>query len=230
MSQGPVPEQTHSTPIQGATRWLLLMGGLLLLGAATVLLLFGNDLWNADGGRGDESRAAAQAAAQAAPQFEPLEVGTPRYLGPPLSIGSPPEPGDAAPPFLLVDLHGEEVALAQFRGQPVILNFWATWCAPCIFEMPELQAAYEAHSDEGLVILGLNRDESESVVADFLANDLDVNITFPILLDEHAVVADGYGVLNMPTTYFIDGDGIVSAVHRGPLTVEQIDAFLANMS
>jgi peroxiredoxin len=147
-----------------------------------------------------------------------------------MSVGPAPQPGEAAPLFLLSDLQGQEVGLAQHRGQPVILNFWATWCAPCIFEMPELQSAYEAHREDGLVILGLNRDEEQAVVSDFLADDLTINIDFPILLDEQAIVADSYGVLNMPTTYFIDAEGIVSAVHRGPLTQAQIDAYLDDMS
>lgn len=202
------------------TRWLIGLGGLLLLGAAVVLLLYGNDLLDsgspAAGGDGEP--------------LGSLEIGTPTAVRAPINIAPAPQPGEEAPAFVLSDLQGEEVTLAQFRGQPVILNFWATWCAPCIFEMPELQAAYEAHRDDGLVVLGLNRDEAQPTVADFLANDLDVAVDFPILLDDHALVSDSYGVLNLPTTYFVDGDGLVSAVHRGPLTLEQIEAFLDEMA
>lgn len=211
-------EETRQVRAMGRRgRWALGLGGLLLLGAAVILLLYGNDLLDT----GDAGNAES---------LESLDVGTPTNMQPPVSIGPAPQPGELAPPFLLADLNGTEVTLAQFRGQKVILNFWATWCAPCIFEMPELQAAYEAYDEDGLIILGLNRDEDQQVVADFLANDLETEVSFPILLDDHALVADSYGVLNMPTTYFINADGVVSAVHRGPLTREQIDALLADMS
>jgi peroxiredoxin len=213
-------ERQRSPAITGATRWLLLAGGLFLLGGAVALLLFGTGLlWQSDreAGAGEVS-------------VQPLDVATPRSLEAPMTVGGAPQAGEPAPPFLLTDLQGKEIGLAQYRGQPVMLNFWATWCAPCIVEMPELQAAYAAHGEDGLVILGLNRDEEQAIVSDFLANDLTISIDFPILLDEHAAVADSYGVLNMPTTYFIDREGNVSAVHRGPLTQKQIEAYLADLS
>lgn len=219
MSTSPTPQPRDST-LSGPIRIILLVAGFGLLGAAVGLVLYGSDLLlpeEAEPANGDV-------------QIESFTVGTPRSVDPPISISAPPEPGETAPPFLLEDLQGEDVTLAQFSGQPVILNFWATWCAPCIFEMPELQSAYEAYGESDLVILGLNRDEDPEVVADFLANELDVQITFPILLDEHAVVGDGYGVINLPTTYFVNPDGVVTGVHRGPLTLQQIEDFLEEMS
>jgi thiol-disulfide isomerase/thioredoxin len=108
-----------------------------------------------------------------------------------------------------------------------MLNFWATWCAPCVFEMPELEAAYEAYRENGLMILAINRAEEQDRVNDFLQNELDVAVTFPILLDEEVTVANRYQIVNMPTTYFIDGAGTITAVHRGPLTREQIDDYLS---
>ena len=219
LDQTPSSADTKHAFSSGA-RLMVLFAGFAFLAAAFLLLLYGSRLL-----RVDDSRHAGDKA-----QIESLAIGTPRIVDPPSSIGPAPQPGEPAPPFLLADLQGEDVALAQFRGQPVIINFWATWCAPCIFEMPELQAAYEAHKESGLVVLGLNRDEESLVVGDFLANDLDVTLSFPILLDEHGVVADSYGILNMPTTYFVDADGVVSAVHRGPLTRQQIESFLAAMS
>lgn len=219
MSMSDSPRPSKST-LSGPVRAFLLVIGFGLLGAAVGLILYGSDLLLPREGEPNNGDV----------QIESFEVGTPRSVDPPININAPPEPGDTAPPFLLEDLEGEQVTLAQFRGQPVILNFWATWCAPCIFEMPELQAAYEQHSESGLVVLGLNRDEDEAVVNDFLANDLDIDITFPILLDEHAVVGDGYGVINLPTTYFVDKNGVVTGMHRGPLTLRQIEEFLEEMS
>lgn len=220
MSKTRNADKQRSPAVTGWARWLILAGGFLLLGGAVALLLYGSEfvtLRDRETGGGEI-------------RVQPLDAETPRPLEASLNVGPAPQPGEPAPPFLLTDLEGREIGLAQHRGQPVIVNFWATWCAPCVFEMPELQSASEAHKEDGLVILGLNRDEEQAIVSDFLANDLTVAIDFPILLDEHAVVADSYGVLNMPTTYFIDAEGNVSAVHRGPLTQEQIDAYLADMS
>lgn len=219
MSTSPTPHSRDSG-LSGPLRAILLIVGFGLLGAAVGLVLYGSDLLAPGGAEPADDEV----------QIESFEVGTPRSVDPPINISAPPEPGEPAPAFLLEDLQGEEVTLAQFRGKPVILNFWATWCAPCIFEMPELQAAYDAHGESGLVVLGLNRDEDAAVVRDFLANELDVEITFPILLDEHATVGDGYGVINLPTTYFVNADGVVTGVHRGPLTLRQIEDFLEEMS
>ena len=210
------------SPISRTARMVLLVGGFFLLGAAFALVLFGSGYL--DTGEPEVDTAGNDAA------VESIELGTPIIVAPPANFGPAPRPGEAAPAFILDDIYGEEITLNQFRGQPVILNFWATWCGPCIFEMPELEAAYQAHRDDGLVVLGLNRDEDNATIGDFLANDLDVSLSFPLLLDEHALVADRYGVNNLPTTYFVDVDGLVSAVHHGPLTLEQIELFLAEMS
>ncbi|MCZ7669811.1 MAG: TlpA family protein disulfide reductase [Chloroflexi bacterium] len=132
--------------------------------------------------------------------------------------------GDSAHNFHLPDLDGEVVSLEDFRGQPVIVNFWATWCAPCRLEMPALQAAQTQYADEGLVVLALNDQESAAAVAAFVA-ELDLNLT--TLLDPEGVISALYQVYNFPTTYFIDGEGVITAVHRGLLTPEQIDVYLA---
>lgn len=214
------PAGEKAQGLTNAKRALLLAAGFIFLATAFLMLLYGNRLLLGQNSFPNDDE----------PQLQPVVVGTPRTVEPPINISAAPESGEAAPGFLLSDLQGEEVSLSQFKGQPVIINFWATWCAPCIFEMPELQAAYEAHQESGLVVLALNRDEDPAVVGDFLANDLDVSLSFPVLLDEHALVADSYGILNMPTTFFVDADGNVSAMHRGPLTREQIETYLAEMS
>jgi len=91
--------------------------------------------------------------------------------------------------------------------------------------MPELQAAFEEHQDDGLVLLAINRDEAEVVVQDYFVSEL--GLTFTPLLDPGAVVNDLYEVFNMPTTYFINGDGVITVVHRGPMTESQIDDYLS---
>lgn len=94
--------------------------------------------------------------------------------------------------------------------------------------MPELQAAYENSNYEPLV-LGVNYEEELETIEAFLAEDLDAPITFPILLDEEGGTANEYGVANLPTTFFVNNQGHVTAVHRGPLTLEQIESYLSGM-
>lgn len=134
------------------------------------------------------------------------------------------EVGDTAYNFYLSDLDGQNLNLEAFRGQPVILNFWATWCGPCRVEMPALQAAYESHQADELVILAVNDQEAHQDVADFFS---ELELTFTPLLDQEGEVSRLYHVFNFPTTYFIDEDGRVTAVHRGVLSAEQIETYLA---
>jgi peroxiredoxin len=197
----------------------MLFLGFLFLGAAAGLLLFGNEIL---GRMQSGSRTSSTL-----DQLQPLQVQTPVVIGDVQEARTALEVGDEAPDFTLAQLQGEAITLADLRGQPVILNFWATWCAPCVFEMPELEAAYHNYRQDDLVVLGLNYDEDALTIERFLQDELDTTVTFPILLDEHAHTADEYVVYNLPTTYFIDRNGLITAVHRGPLTARQIADYLA---
>ncbi len=121
--------------------------------------------------------------------------------------------GKLAPNFLLETLDGKEMRLSDLRGQPVVINFWATWCQPCRKEVPELVAAYNSYRERGLVILGVNLQEGKGIVRPF-AEDFGMN--FPILIDRDGEVGDEYRVLGLPTTYFVDRDGVVRSVFTGP--------------
>jgi cytochrome c biogenesis protein CcmG/thiol:disulfide interchange protein DsbE len=134
----------------------------------------------------------------------------------PLAVGQP------APGFTAPDTHGNVVALQAYHGRPVVLNFWATWCAPCRQELPVLQAAYEAYQDKGLVILAISQDtvEKKEAVRSYVAN---LGITFPPLLDPEGSVAAHYNVFLLPSTIFINPAGTIVAVHFGPMTRAQID-------
>lgn len=185
---------------------LVLFIGALLIGLAVALLLFGNTLLR------------PQTAADL-PQIPPAQAGSAVSSGTGLI-----EVDSVAADFTANDLAGNAISLHQFRGQPVMVNFWATWCPPCRHEMPELQAAYEQYQADGLVILALNRDEPAAVVNQFFYEEM--GLTFTPLLDEKGVVANGYGIFNYPTTVFINEEGMVTAVHRGPLTQTQISNYL----
>lgn len=127
-----------------------------------------------------------------------------------------PRVGSSAPDFTLARSDGETVTLSDLQGQAVILNFWATWCAPCRAEMPALERVYQAGQDKGLVVLGVNQMEPKERVERFLA---EMKVTFPIVLDFDAEVGRIYRVYAMPTTYFIDRQGVIrDVVIGGPLS------------
>lgn len=142
------------------------------------------------------------------------------------SSGSVPGVGDAALDFEVQNVDGETVRLSDHLGQPILLNFWASWCAPCRVEMPALQALYEEHKDEGLVILALNQNESEETAERFFYEEMGLSFAVP-LLDEQFRVAEKYGARNLPTTILIDESGTVTAIHRGPAVKSQFEEMLA---
>ena len=121
------------------------------------------------------------------------------------------EIGNRAPDFQLQTRDGQTVSLSSLRGQPVLLNFWATWCGPCRAEMPYLEQAWQAHKQDGLVLLAVNLRESSSEVSQFVQY---YGYTFSVLLDSGGV-ADSYGIQYIPTTYFIDSSGIIRDVAVG---------------
>ena len=123
-----------------------------------------------------------------------------------------PAAGDVAPYFELQSLEGERVSLSTFKGKPVMLNFWATWCPPCRAEMPYLQQIYDEWKGRGLALLTIDVGESPSRVRSYLQSN---NLSLPVLLDIRGSVRDKYGVRAYPTTFFIDEDGIIRGMQVG---------------
>ncbi len=121
--------------------------------------------------------------------------------------------GELAPDFQLPDLDGQSISLSDFRGEPVLINFWASWCGPCRYEMPFIQEVYEEWSARGLVVLAINKGESLSTAKDFIQSG---NYSFPVLLDINQYVALEYNVRGLPTTFFIDKEGMIQAIKVGP--------------
>jgi len=124
---------------------------------------------------------------------------------------APPTP---APDFSLHAMTGPNMRLQDQRGRVVMVNFWATWCAPCQQEMPHLNRLYQKYRSSGFVLLGVNVDEDSSKAADAAAK---LGITFPVLLDADKRVSKLYDLSTMPSTVLIDRDGKVRFVHRGYL-------------
>lgn len=127
------------------------------------------------------------------------------------------EEGALAPDFLLERLDGGDLRLSDYRGQAVILNFWATWCAPCRKEMPQFVSAYDRYRDDGLEIIAVNMQEGKAIAGPFVE---DFGIEFPVVLDRSGQMHDRYRLLGLPTTYFIDREGVIRSVYRGPFIEE----------
>lgn len=133
-----------------------------------------------------------------------------------------PQVGKLAPDFQLENLDGEAISLSNLRGNPVLINFWATWCAPCVHEMPALQQIYEEWSGKGLVLLTIDMGESPSKVEEFMRS---YRLSFPVLLDTKESVAEKYNIRGIPTTFLIDKDGIVQGIKIGAFrNKEEIEA------
>ena len=107
---------------------------------------------------------------------------------------------------MLNDLHGREHRLSELRGRVVVLNFWATWCPPCIAEMPAIQRMYDALRREGLDVLAVNAGESAEEIRRFL-EDFDPPLTFPVLLDRDGETFTQWRVLGLPRTFVVDASG-----------------------
>ncbi|MGC4377954.1 TlpA disulfide reductase family protein [Fictibacillus sp. Mic-4] len=134
-------------------------------------------------------------------------------------------PGNRAPNFTLTSLDGQKIALDDYRGKKVILNFWQTSCVPCRKEMPALQKYYKKYQAKDVEILAINltyneknRDDIESFVKEYDA-------WFPILLDQNAEAVKKYEILSAPTSYIIDSKGIIQKKHLGPMSY----AFINNI-
>jgi peroxiredoxin len=145
-----------------------------------------------------------------------------------LAAQDPPKLGQAAPEFSLKLLSGGEASLSQFTGHPVLVNFWATWCKPCRQEMPEITAAYQAHRASGLEVLAVNLSDQESMkdVRKFVA---ELELPFPILLDEKGKTRKRYGLITVPTSFFIDTKGMVRGVNAGPISAKALKDRLAEI-
>ncbi|MCI0371530.1 MAG: TlpA family protein disulfide reductase [candidate division NC10 bacterium] len=131
------------------------------------------------------------------------------------------EVGALAPDFALKRLDGGGVRIAELKGRPVLINFWATWCAPCRTEMPALVSLWNSQRETGLEVLAVNLTDQERRrdVARFVS---EFRIPFSILLDERGRVRERYGLVTLPTTVFVDPAGMVRAIHRGPLTEDAL--------
>jgi peroxiredoxin len=185
---------------------LIVVGGLLIGLAAGLIVFYGVP---------HSTTASSAAPAPAQPGLTGVALPAPAPV-----VGAP------APDFTLTDLSGASVSLSGYKGQPVLLNFWATWCPPCKLEMPTLQQHYTDYKAQGLVVVGVEAGEPRSEVQAFAT---DQRLTFPILPDEKSTVTDMYRVSALPTTFVIDRQGMIVQQHMGMMTEAQVDEYLAEL-
>jgi thiol-disulfide isomerase/thioredoxin len=206
------------------TQRLAALAGLVaIVGVALIALLAAGVLGSRGGGEGIERVAF---------------VDTPPVEGRgDLSVGA--EPGKLAPDFEISDMDGVRHRLSDFRGKVVYVNFWATWCTPCIIELPDIQRLQEQHPDD-LVVIAVNRSEPLDRARSFLNNlphpDGGNGLSFPVnALDPDDSLYSRYGRFGMPVSVFIDPDGVVTRIYNGiiPLDLMQEavnEALIASVS
>jgi thiol-disulfide isomerase/thioredoxin len=126
--------------------------------------------------------------------------------------------------FTLPDLEGKQRSLSEFRGKWVIVNYWATWCPPCLEEIPDLVEFHDRHKDEDAVVLGINYEEvNEEYLRQFVDSHF---MTYPVLRMEPVPMTPLGPVLGLPTTYIISPEGERIARQEGPVTGEAIEAYI----
>jgi thiol-disulfide isomerase/thioredoxin len=126
--------------------------------------------------------------------------------------------GERAPDFSGTTLDGKTIQLADLRGKTVLVNAFASWCGPCLVETPHLvEVAIE--SGEDVVVIGLNQRESPGAVESY---QRDFQVPYPLVLNQDGRLTEIYRPIGLPTSWFIDPDGVIRYVHSGPMTTEMI--------
>lgn len=131
--------------------------------------------------------------------------------------------GDQAPDFTLTDLSGETHKLSEYEGQGVFLNFWGTWCEPCIREMPAMANQYEVYKDQGVQILAVNIAQSEFEVETFARQ---YGMNFPVVIDRDKSVMTAYNIRPLPTTMLVNPEGKIERIVTGEMTEEDIAGYM----
>jgi peroxiredoxin len=129
-----------------------------------------------------------------------------------LALPALADPSSPAPQFTLASKGGKDVSLSQYKGQVVMLNFWASWCGPCREEMPLLESIYKKYNRLGFTMIGVNVEPDSKAADEWLKA---TPVSFPILYDTDSKVSKLYAVAGMPSTVIIDRSGNLRMLHRG---------------
>lgn len=195
-------------------RLLALAGLAAIVGVAVVILISAGLLGNQGGGEGIEN-------------VRILEP--PPVAGADLEVG--PQVGKLAPDFEISDFDGLRYRLSDFRGKPVYVNFWATWCLPCAVELPDMQLLKDRHGDD-LVIIAVNRSEPVDRARNYFNNlerhDGERGVSFTVnAIDPDDTLYREYRALGMPASFFISPDGLVTDVFNGLIRLETMEEAVA---
>lgn len=133
--------------------------------------------------------------------------------------------GKAAPTFTLTATDGKKVALGDYKGHPVLVNFWATWCGPCKLEMPWMQEFSTKYKPQGFVVLGLSQDDGASR-DDVASAAKKIGVTYPILMPDEKVSKAYGGVDYLPESFYVDKAGKVVTVTTGVPNKERMEAMI----
>ncbi|AGX06695.1 MULTISPECIES: thiol-disulfide oxidoreductase ResA [Bacillus] len=133
---------------------------------------------------------------------------------------------EKAPDFALQALDGGKTKLSEYNGKPVLINFFATWCAPCKNEMPAIQSTYEEFKDDGFEVLAVNLSEPEISVKNLKEQ---LGIDFQILLDKNNAVESMYDVYKIPSSFFIDSSGKIARVYEGEMSEEDLNDWVGEL-
>lgn len=134
-----------------------------------------------------------------------------------------------APDFTMVDSDGVEHKLSDYRGKPVVVNFWASWCGPCKMEMPHFQTAWETYGEDVeflMVNMSTGMGDSREKSSKFLT---DGNFTFPVYYDDNSEAAINYGISGVPMTIFVDAEGYIQNIARGMLTQDRLESAIQSL-
>ena len=129
----------------------------------------------------------------------------------------------AAPQLALTDVQGDPTSLEEYRGKVLLVNNWATWCPPCKAEMPELQAYYAIHADDGFVVIAIESGEPTNTVENFVRQN---GLSFPVWIDPHGAALEAFQNWSLPSSYVIDRKGIVRMSWTGPINQATLEKYV----
>ncbi len=129
----------------------------------------------------------------------------------------------SAPKLTLYDLNGQQVNIADYRQDILLINNWATWCPPCKYEMPTLEKYYQEHAKQGFLLIGIEAGDPASDVAKFVK---EYGISFPVLLDPDSKSMEAFGNDSLPSSYVIDHNGNVVLAWTGPISHAMLEKYV----